>query len=145
MSDHAVRHRRIEHGLVPSRWRRRLPTLLAPTDTWTLARRFSAGPGVYNPVRAICHVMDVSDIKHPREVAQYEAPEDGSHNFWAANDMLYEGYYSGVARVLDISGELRGDLYRQGRENRTLLDGRRQRLPPEPAVHLGRTALFRSV
>jgi uncharacterized protein YjdB len=68
------------------------------------------------PVRAICHVMDISDIKHPKEVAQYEVPEGGSHNFWAANDMLYEGYYSGGARVLDISGELRGDLYRQGRE-----------------------------
>jgi len=68
------------------------------------------------PVRAICHVMDIFDIKHPREVAQYEVPEGGSHNFWAANDMLYEGYYSGGARVLDISGELRGDLYRQGRE-----------------------------
>lgn len=80
-------------------------------------------PGIFElddkdriPVRAICHVMDVSDIKHPREVAQYEVPEGGSHNFWAANDMLYEGYYSGGARVLDISGELRGDLYRQGRE-----------------------------
>jgi uncharacterized protein YjdB len=68
------------------------------------------------PVRAICHVMDISDVKHPKEVAQYEVPEGGSHNFWAANDMLYEGYYSGGARVLDISGELRGDLYRQGRE-----------------------------
>ena len=68
------------------------------------------------PVRAICHVMDISDIKHPKEVAQYEVPEGGSHNFWAANDMLYEGYYSGGARLLDISGELRGDLYRQGRE-----------------------------
>src|ERR1700685_3125187 len=68
------------------------------------------------PVRAICHVMDISDIKHPKEVAQYEVPEGGSHNFWAANDMLYEGYYSGGARMLDISGELRGDLYRQGRE-----------------------------
>jgi uncharacterized protein YjdB len=80
-------------------------------------------PAIFNledrdriPVRAICHVMDVSDIKHPREVAQYEVPEGGSHNFWAANDMLYEGYYSGGGRVLDISGELRGDLYRQGRE-----------------------------
>jgi len=80
-------------------------------------------PAIFNiedrdriPVRAICHVMDVSDLKHPKEVAQYEAPEGGSHNFWAANDMLYEGYYSGGARVLDISGELRGDLYRQGRE-----------------------------
>jgi hypothetical protein len=80
-------------------------------------------PSIFNiddrdriPVRAICHVMDISDLKHPEEVAQYEAPEGGSHNFWAANDMLYEGYYSGGARVLDISGELRGDLYRQGRE-----------------------------
>ena len=80
-------------------------------------------PAIFNledrdriPVRAICHVMDLSDIKQPKEVAQYEAPEGGSHNFWAANDMLYEGYYSGGARVLDISGELRGDLYRQGRE-----------------------------
>jgi len=80
-------------------------------------------PAIFNiedrdriPVRAICHVMDVSDLKHPKEIAQYEAPEGGSHNFWAANDMLYEGYYSGGARVLDISGELRGDLYRQGRE-----------------------------
>ncbi|HUO13734.1 MAG TPA: Ig-like domain-containing protein [Verrucomicrobiae bacterium] len=80
-------------------------------------------PAIFNiedrdriPVRAICHVMDVSDIKHPKEVAWYEAPEGGSHNFWAANDMLYEGYYSGGGRVLDISGELRGDLYRQGRE-----------------------------
>jgi uncharacterized protein YjdB len=68
------------------------------------------------PVRAICHVMDISDIKHPHEVAKYEVPEGGSHNFWAADDKLYEGYYSGGARILDISGELRGDLYRQGRE-----------------------------
>jgi plastocyanin len=80
-------------------------------------------PGIFSledrdriPVRAILHVMDVTDIKHPREVAQYEVPEGGSHNFWAANDMLYEGYYSGGARIVDISGELRGDLYRQGRE-----------------------------
>jgi len=80
-------------------------------------------PAIFNiedrdriPVRAICHVMDISDVKHPQEVAQYEVPEGGSHNFWAANDMLYEGYYSGGARVLDISGELRGDLYRQSRE-----------------------------
>jgi len=80
-------------------------------------------PAIFNiedrdriPVRAILHVMDVNDIKHPTEVAQYEVPEGGSHNFWVANDMLYEGYYSGGARVLDVSGELRGDLYRQGRE-----------------------------
>jgi hypothetical protein len=87
-------------------------------------------PAIFNlegkdriPVRAICHVMDISDIRHPREVAQYAVPEGGSHNFWAANDMLFEGYYSAGARVLDISGELRGDLYRQGREIARLWTG----------------------
>ena len=30
--------------------------------------------------------------------------------------MLYIGYYNGGLRVVDISGDLVGDLYRQGRE-----------------------------
>jgi hypothetical protein len=68
------------------------------------------------PVRGICHVMEVSDIEHPREVATYEVPEGGIHNFWADNDMLVVGDYAGGGRVLDISGELRGNLYAQGRE-----------------------------
>jgi hypothetical protein len=68
------------------------------------------------PVRGICHVMDVSDIEHPRQVATYEIPEGGMHNFWADNDMLFTGDYAGGGRVLDISGELRGNLYAQGRE-----------------------------
>jgi hypothetical protein len=68
------------------------------------------------PVRGIMHVVDVSDIEHPRKVAEYAVPEAGAHNMWVENDMLYMGYYNGGGRVLDISGELRGDLYRQGRE-----------------------------
>ena len=68
------------------------------------------------PVRGILHVMDVSDIEHPREVANYEVPEGGMHNVWADNDILYLGDYAGGGRVLDISGELRGNLYQQGRE-----------------------------
>ncbi|MGB0037213.1 MAG: Ig-like domain-containing protein [Candidatus Acidiferrales bacterium] len=68
------------------------------------------------PVRGVCHVMDISDIEHPREVANYEIPEGGMHNFWADNDMLLAGDYAGGGRVLDISGELRGNLYEQGRE-----------------------------
>jgi hypothetical protein len=75
------------------------------------------------PVRAICHVIDVSDITNPREVAFYEVPEGGTHNFWADDDMLFEGDYAGGGRVLDISGELRGDLYRQGREVARLWTG----------------------
>ena len=68
------------------------------------------------PVRGICHVMDVTDVEHPREVATYEVPEGGIHNFWADGDILVVGDYAGGGRVLDISGELRGDLYAQGRE-----------------------------
>jgi hypothetical protein len=68
------------------------------------------------PARGVVHVVDVSDINHPRKVAEYAVPEAGSHNMWVENDILYMGYYTGGGRVLDVSGELRGDLYRQGRE-----------------------------
>ncbi|MDX6384111.1 MAG: hypothetical protein QOK48_1684 [Blastocatellia bacterium] len=67
-------------------------------------------------VRGICHVLDISDINHPRKVAEYPVPEGGAHNIWVEDGIMYMGYYSGGARVVDVSGELRGDLYRQGRE-----------------------------
>jgi len=80
-------------------------------------------PGLFNisskrriPVRGIAHVIDVSDIQHPRKVAEYPVPEGGAHNMWVDNDIMYMGYYSGGGRIVDVSGELRGDLYRQGRE-----------------------------
>ena len=68
------------------------------------------------PVRGIVHVIDVSDINHPRKVAEYPVPEGGAHNMWVENDVMYVGYYSGGGRIVDVSGELRGDLYQQGRE-----------------------------
>lgn len=68
------------------------------------------------PVRGIAHVIDVSDIMHPRKVAEYAVPEAGAHNIWVDNDIMYMGYYNGGGRIVDVSGELRGDLYRQGRE-----------------------------
>ena len=43
-------------------------------------------------------------------------PEAGAHNVWVEDDILYVAYYQGGLRIVDISGELRGDLYRQGRE-----------------------------
>jgi len=67
-------------------------------------------------VRGIVHVVDISDINHPRKVAEYPVPEGGAHNMWVDNGIMYMGYYSGGGRVIDVSGELRGDLYRQGRE-----------------------------
>ena len=68
------------------------------------------------PVRGIVHVVDVSDINNPRKVAEYPVPEAGAHNMWVDDDVMYMGYYTGGGRVVDVSGELRGDLYRQGRE-----------------------------
>jgi hypothetical protein len=68
------------------------------------------------PVRGIVHVVDVSDINQPRKVAEYPVPEAGAHNMWVENDVMYMGYYNGGGRIVDVSGELRGDLYRQGRE-----------------------------
>jgi len=61
-------------------------------------------------------VVDVSDITQPRIVAWYEPHDGGMHNIWVAGDTLYAGDYQGGLRVLDIAGELRGDLLAQGRE-----------------------------
>jgi hypothetical protein len=62
------------------------------------------------------HVVDVSDIERPREVAWYEPEYGGVHNVWVAGDTLYMGAYNAGFRAFDISGELRGDLRAQGRE-----------------------------
>ena len=64
------------------------------------------------------HVFDVSDLENPVEVATYEVPEAGAHNLWIEDDeeTLYVGYYNAGLRTLDVGGELRGDLYDQGRE-----------------------------
>jgi hypothetical protein len=77
---------------------------------------FSLGSHNRIPVRGIAHVVDVTDIANPRQVATYSVPEAGSHNIWVFDDVLYMGYYNGGGRVLDVSGELRGELYNQGRE-----------------------------
>jgi len=61
-------------------------------------------------------VVDVSSIEKPKIVAWYEPTDGGVHNIWVEGDSLYMGSYQGGGRVLDISGELKGDLLRQGRE-----------------------------
>ena len=66
--------------------------------------------------RGYVHFIDWSDRENPVEVASYRVPEAGAHNYWVENETLYIGYYTGGVRVVDISGELMGDLYKQGRE-----------------------------
>ncbi len=87
-------------------------------EVFSALPRNTEGSGVNALGRAYgrLHVVDVSDITKPRGVAYYEPKDGGAHNVWVAGDTLYLGDYQGGLRVLDISGELRGDLLRQGRE-----------------------------
>ncbi|HSM03945.1 MAG TPA: Ig-like domain-containing protein [Longimicrobiales bacterium] len=79
---------------------------------------FPEGWNADRPVhaRGYIHVVDYVDPENPVEVARYEVPEAGVHNIWIEGDRMYLGYYQAGLRVVDISGELRGDLYAQGRE-----------------------------
>ena len=58
------------------------------------------------------HVVDVSDLAHPVEVAFFHLEGAGSHNFWMdeANEILYAAFYNGGVVALDVSGTLVGDL-----------------------------------
>ena len=68
------------------------------------------------------HVVDVSNLAAPTEVAFYHHPDQpdandidrtaGVHNFWMdePNQILYAAYYNGGVVALDVSGTLAGDL-----------------------------------
>ena len=62
------------------------------------------------------HFLDFTNPRSPKETAVYQVPEAGSHNHWVHGDTLLASYYQGGLRVVDISGELMGDIYAQGRE-----------------------------
>lgn len=62
------------------------------------------------------HFVKFDGWDNPEEVARYQVPEAGSHNYWIEDDILYAAFYNGGLRIVDISGELMGDLYQQGRE-----------------------------
>jgi hypothetical protein len=61
------------------------------------------------------HVVDVSDLTAPREVAFFHlnhSPSAGAHNAWVdeSAQVLYEAFYDGGVVALDVSGTLAGDL-----------------------------------
>ena len=62
------------------------------------------------------HFINFDDPDNPKEDAVYIVPEAGSHNQWVHDDILLAAFYQAGIRILDISGELLGDLYKQGRE-----------------------------
>lgn len=83
------------------------------------------------------HVIDVSDLANPRRVAWYEPGDGGAHNVWVAGDTLYLGDYQGGLRVVDVSGELRGDLLAQGREMAKVHTGDERGYLPNAAMTWG--------
>ena len=58
------------------------------------------------------HVVDVSDLAQPREVAFFHLNGAGTHNFWMdeGKQVLYAAYYNGGIVALDVSGTLSGNL-----------------------------------
>ena len=54
------------------------------------------------------HVVDVSDVSQPKEVAFYHVDGAGTHNFSVdeAHGILYAAYYNGGVRAIDIRGDL---------------------------------------
>jgi hypothetical protein len=76
------------------------------------------------------HVVDVSNLASPREVAFFHLDNAGTHNFSMdeSRGILYAAYYNGGVRALDVSGDLsscnaaqksadgRCDLGKMGRE-----------------------------
>jgi hypothetical protein len=113
-------------------------------EVFSATPRATEGGGVIGLGRAYgrLHVIDVSDIAQPKEVAYYEPKDGGSHNVWVAGDTLYMGDYQGGLRVLDVSGELRGDLLRQGREIAHVVTGDSSGAVPNAANAWG--AIYRN-
>jgi hypothetical protein len=62
------------------------------------------------------HIVDFTDPKNPRNVAKYHQEEFGSHDIVVQDDVLYQAYYDGGLRLVDVSGELLGNLAEQRRE-----------------------------
>lgn len=54
------------------------------------------------------HVVDVSNLAAPREVAFYHLDGAGTHNFSVDENrgILYAAYYNGGVRAIDITGDL---------------------------------------
>ncbi len=62
------------------------------------------------------HIVDFTDPMNPMPVGRYHLEDYGSHDIIVEDDVLYQAYYDGGVRLVDVSGELLGNLYDQGRE-----------------------------
>jgi hypothetical protein len=70
----------------------------------------SSGPiGAGGTTQGDIHVVDVSNMAAPKEVAIYTlGSQMGTHNFWVdeQSGVLYAAYYNGGVRAIDVRGDL---------------------------------------
>ena len=94
------------------------PRVLEPAAVGTLIELLAAegvevlGPTLSEEAIVYDRLRGLADLP----IGWTEVPEAGTHNLWVEGDMLYVAYYNGGLRVVDISGDLMGNLYDQGRE-----------------------------
>ena len=74
------------------------------------------GGGVAQTSGGYTHIVDFTDPMHPKQVARYHLEDYGSHDIIVQDDILYQAYYDGGVRLVDVSGELLGNLHDQNRE-----------------------------
>jgi hypothetical protein len=92
-------------GSVHNAWWFRDPN--APTSRYVFVGE--EGPAnLFSSSTGDIHVVDISDIENPREVAFYGVQGAGTHNFWMdePRGVLYAAYYNGGIRALNVSGDL---------------------------------------
>ncbi|MGQ0539022.1 MAG: Ig-like domain-containing protein [Gemmatimonadaceae bacterium] len=72
--------------------------------------------GVAQTSGGYTHIVDFSDPMKPQKVGRYHLEDYGSHDIIVEDDVLYQAYYDGGVRIVDVSGELLGNLAEQRRE-----------------------------
>ena len=72
--------------------------------------------GVAQTSGGYVHIVDATDPMNMRKVGRYHLEDYGAHDIIVENDVLYQAYYDGGVRVVDVSGELLGNLAEQRRE-----------------------------
>ena len=72
--------------------------------------------GVPQTSAGYTHIIDFTDPTNPKNIAKYHQEEFGSHDIIVEDDVMYQAYYDGGLRIVDVSGELVGNLAEQRRE-----------------------------
>ncbi len=80
------------------------------SDGYVFVAEESNRPGVL-------HVVDVSDLSNPVEVATFRDSGGNPHNFWLdeVRGILYVAWWRRGLKAIDVNGELLGQLDTQGR------------------------------